>query len=1324
MSEVTKMPVWPGPCVLVPMTTDILLIGQPDFNSQTTWSGTKNNYYNLWMQQLPDSPQAFNQTKCPPVGAHVMWTLPYTLRKGSQQASQQDNAEVDFPFIPNRWLITRFQYGQPGVAPTVVARILQSDLLFDLGNNPNAYNQYPYPSDTAYPVRGIGQNINLDGWAGVAGPSGYFLQAAGPGDLAWSVGYDNIKNVLSLHDDLSADAAVYTYSIIGWYADPANDLLYSIPTENNDDWQQSLSSTYGWTLGDGQDEVTQAVDTWLAWQRDHGLQGPWDPAGINLPPQAKAAIVAWYNWQQQYGVNTQEAALPRQTICHSMVATVNWQGNQTAYGTGVPGGGLKYPKISLGNNSIESISTYMAHMVAENKGITDKTIINSIERVLEAFQKDLIFDLDKDPVKVEMLLHNSRFESEYSGQEWMVVRPENSVQEPTETAGQQSIPLNQEETDALTALNTLQDQLNDNLAQVQSLRSELFMLSIKSSYMGRKTPSAIVTAVNQSINEIKSQLSDRLQQYQELSQAVESQSAALQTLIGSTYLVKAVDRLPYSVPRDPVIMVAGVEQDSKLLEPSAAQENGELFVRITGQTVSGINVSYTLDGVSITETIGAAELLAAVNFPVWNAIPKEVMDIWVETLILDTGNATLIALLYFNKRGVSYTPADLSTLAHQIQIQQSAIWNPAEKIGVPTQTLGEVAGFNGLIPAAVGVSFRKGQPWTPIYMDWQVSWFPTSSDETKQLTDWKLGDIDYAWQGTAIPAPPNKLIFQGRAILNARVAKNIQGKFASFESDPNYAFLPQYMQQSLALVASRIGELDVLTQAMSGFTRQLTTQLMAMNRYPDDPEITALLTDTSVNYRPVTGGDSQPDPLPFFPIRSGHFQVIDLWVVDSFGQVLRGKDPQLGPESPIPTIYWSESIDTHSPEYSGKDASKYGQLPPRLAQAAQANINFLQRDNDNIPTNSSDLTNPICGWVMANHLDNSLMVFDENGENLGSVMKVQREVTDFSNALTQQYTIRWEAVPGSNTALGAPPELPNSHLQQFILGLLQTGLTQDADAYSDLLSAIDATLWHMSNFNNQNGNMALLLGRPLAVIRAEVALTVAGTPLYNQSWVSTGAYYNRDGTYDPVDPPYMGALFNVRVGDSFFDGNGVLGYFQDDIYHTFYAVYGNRGQTYAAAGMPAKAGGNRNTLSVLASAADAPGFKTDYVQADHVIALPANGAHAKLTLLVDPSGTVPLIPGSLPSSTLALPNGPVTRALNNIKTTFRAGPLLLDPRKIKMPTPAQVQGNWGWCARKDVTGWNPEVAIAPYSPVATLQDNAVKLIEGWITLSGPTTNSN
>ena len=104
-------------------------------------------------------------------------------------------------------------------------------------------------------------------------------------------------------------------------------------------------------------------------------------------------------------------------------------------------------------------------------------------------------------------------------------------------------------------------------------------------------------------------------------------------------------------------------------------------------------------------------------------------------------------------------------------------------------------------------------------------------------------------------------------------------------------------------------------------------------------------------------------------------------------------------------------------------------------------------------------------------------------------------------------------------------------------------------------------------------------------------------------------------------------------------------------------------------------------------------------------------------MVVDPSGGIPFIPGSLPYSSVSLPQGPVSQALAKLKASFRAGPLLLNPDAIKMPTPAEVKGKWGWMARESVTTWKEEATIKPYTPIADLDTAPLTLTEGWITLS-------
>ena len=314
-------------------------------------------------------------------------------------------------------------------------------------------------------------------------------------------------------------------------------------------------------------------------------------------------------------------------------------------------------------------------------------------------------------------------------------------------------------------------------------------------------------------------------------------------------------------------------------------------------------------------------------------------------------------------------------------------------------------------------------------------------------------------------------------------------------------------------------------------------------------------------------------------------------------------------------------------------------------------------------------------------------------------------------------TIRWDAAPGSNTALGADPDLSNQHLQKFINGLLATGTTNTgALAYNELMNAIDSTLWLTNQLTGGN-NLSVLLGKPLAVVRAEVELTLSGDPAYNQGWYQTGEYYNDNGIFNPQDPPFVKVKFNVRIGDSLMKKNGVMGYFVNDDYTKFYKVYGLTSETEELQQLLKSGSASLNLNQVKSALAKSTPPTSGYVITNHLIALAANEGSVKLTVIMDPTGDMPIIPGSLPGSSISLPNGPVSTAIENLSATFRTGPLLLDPSQIRMPTPAEVRGDWAWVARKDVTEWQPDLTVTQQTAQASLSPQPLSLIEGWLSLS-------
>lgn len=1338
-----KMKVWPGPRIMVPMATDILLVGNVDIPGSNPATGTplastKINYAQLFLQQLaePTPFQLVDSKNHLQPGAHIMWTLPYSLRQSKQS---KDSGEVNFPFVPNRWLITRFEYTnlKDGSAPNIVSNIVVSDAIVESSFPPPAQqSQYPEAAGN-FPFSTIGKSMPLSQWTGDNGPGEPFLQSAGPGALSWSVSYDNVRNVFGFYDNsLSSNANsnnpyYYSYNIIGWYADPESDVLSQLPTDGDDaehNWQAALQNNFNWTVGENSSDVENAIAAWKDWQQAHGLNGVFDPNALNLPPQAKAAIIAWHNWQQANGASTPQPDLAKQLLCHSMVGTVLWNGFDYGYGSGVPLSLGEFPTIAIGNNSVEAISIYMANQIVNDPGKPQPIAnIPIIARALEAFQQDLLYDYGKDPILVENLLHNAAFSKVSAGDEWIVAGEESSADNPVKTAGTQGVDLDAAQTDLLTELNTAQNALNALNNTIATQRNELYLLDYKINIINNNDgiPACVQTSVTQSYTALSTELQKNLNTQSQLTNTIDSYKQQLTTSLGTAFNLKSVVQPHFYAPNDPVIMVAGSRLDTKLTSNTVNMSNELLGVRYTGQFITDITISYDIQGANTPYTIGAAEILDKISFPLWNAFPKETFDLWVEGCILDTSAAPMLAVIYFEKRNIppavynaktlnggKQSPLEALTLI--IQTNQTKIWNDADELEIPPHALVLAAGMTGIAPAPAGVAFRKKQPWTPVFMDYSVQWFPSSPNSTAPFDQWALEEIDYVWNGNTIPVEYAEPFF-GRTIINPAVAQNIQLKIASFKTDPNYNNLPAFVQEDLRLAASLIPSLDIVTQSINGFTEQLVTKKIAMNLSPTDGangNTKSLLDGESEYYVPVMTVDaskcacndpSSSDKQYYSPIRSGHFQLLNVWVIDSFGQIMQGADIPINttPTSPLNNVLWSESLETSNDKWD----NTFGQLPPRLSQGARASMNLLKSTDDNIISNASDATSPICGWVMPNHLDSSLMVFDADGNNKGAIIRIESEQTSSNRS------IRWDAAPGLDTALGAPPDLNNSpHLEGFINGLLRTRF-DGADAYDDLMAAIDSALWTMSSYAGQDGNLSLLLGRPLAVVRAEVMLNLSGDPAYNQGWCETGQFYNKNGVYEATNPPFMSVPFSLRIGDAFLVENGVMGYFQDDNYDTFYPVYGVNGQTATIIEIM------RAGLTLDFEPPSSEGFKTNYVKSGHLVPLMANGQPVKLTILVDPVGNIPIFPGSLPYSALSLPNGPVSNALKNLKASFRTGPLLLDPNTIKMPTPAEVNGKWDWVARRDVSNWNEEMPIGSYNPSASLSTNPLRLIEGWLNLS-------
>ncbi|MEU6554293.1 hypothetical protein ABZ915_29070 [Streptomyces sp. NPDC046915] len=180
------------------------------------------NYFVLTDNGLPAEPAPFHPDPWDPVqgrGVYVQWQLPEALTRGRHD---DVNGVEDFPIVPNRWLVVRYQ----AASRAVRAWIVESD---HLGLQTGTVS-YLDPEEDEPTATKIGRRHDLTGsspWREPSGVRAPFLTALGPGLLTFSAFQPYNENVFSIHDTLQdvTGADRLSYYVAGWYADPGSDIL-------------------------------------------------------------------------------------------------------------------------------------------------------------------------------------------------------------------------------------------------------------------------------------------------------------------------------------------------------------------------------------------------------------------------------------------------------------------------------------------------------------------------------------------------------------------------------------------------------------------------------------------------------------------------------------------------------------------------------------------------------------------------------------------------------------------------------------------------------------------------------------------------------------------------------------------------------------------------------------------------------------------------------------------------------------------------------------------------------------------------------------------
>ncbi|MFC4914096.1 hypothetical protein, partial [Actinomadura gamaensis] len=361
-------------------------------------------------------------------------------------------------------------------------------------------------------------------------------------------------------------------------------------------------------------------------------------------------------------------------------------------------------------------------------------------------------------------------------------------------------------------------------------------------------------------------------------------------------------------------------------------------------------------------------------------------------------------------------------------------------------------------------------------------------------------------------------------------------------------------------------------------------------------------------------------------------------------------------------------------------------LAPRFTAPARVTLRYVAADGRRDPVTGArieagDAVSPVAGFLMPDYVDGSVELFDAAGAGLGRLRGADTGATV------------WEddpARPGRPGRLGADPDaaITDPAFAALATGLVRadraaTAAASAASAASaaptalgSLLKVVDTTWWTI-DFTGQAGDehLALLLGHPVAALRAELAVEVA----------------------DPAAGPGAADVpVEVRLGalDRFEDG--LVGYVLDGDPGTLRVVDPSVPEAARASGRP---------------------LADRYVTGDPLLVRP--GRPVALTLLVAPDCQVHVRTGLLPAKAIGMRRAWVAEPLARLTPSFRYGPVLTDREQRRLPLPSDVHGTWSWLHRPDPFTWAADevtaraAAGADGSPPARPPSAA----EGWLRLA-------
>ncbi|MGH8222612.1 MAG: hypothetical protein ACREQZ_06530 [Woeseiaceae bacterium] len=1063
-------------------------------------------------------------------GVHLHWTLPvvfmHSVHKGPQTAEQ--------PLLPNRWLVVRVWHAADANTFSSKAWIVESDYVTA---DPNS-NGSPFPFFESTPPSAlngnrlgyVGRVVDAAVWKEAHPQYRFALKSTGWGDPSFAGYYPACRGVLGFWDAMEgvADGSLLTYLVMGWYSDPAQDLLRSSP------FKEQLDGS------------------------------------------------------------------SKHTLCHGGVVDLTWQGAKQRY-PAAPNGTTT--RVAIGGSAAEALSALVA---PDNP---------DLQRVLCAFQHGQA-DQVAEPYQLTDLLHRHAFTAAPGGKRWTL--------EPVDRGSDAQPlppPLSSNVQNLLRQLNDAQQALDRHMRELESLRSRLFACWVtwgsKQTGPPARRPSRDV--MKSAETEFQAAKAGQREREDEVGRCRTAVDAALKVEQTGMRLAEST-MPPFLQPKDPFVVLDGEQPMG--MDGVGPERSDESRIEAISR---GRGAQDVLSGVRQ----GVDTWLAKDSFtvPIPDAIPLNELTrlLLFELLLLDPNCSRLL------------DPTGKRLERDLFRTLQDSLDQTAHASGITLEWLGQR-------PDDVAVTRWTGNSWRPLYLMWQAYWTPTYERQTSPsphgsaLAGWKIDpdeDAAVLMPQTTLGEIVTDMALQGATIISPLSGRALAASISRFVE----AAWPGARLDRLNSLDETIG----VGQSLGGLNELLLRQALGLFVPPLDP-----VWDT-IERVPQS---SVPIPSTLFPVRAGALKIVNLWIVDAFGQTRK----VLGSTQSPPQIITSYALRPPSPAY-------HMALSPRLAQPAR--LNFDCGPPDSIGTS------PVCGWLVPNFLDKSFIIFSAQGEPLGALESVLPALGE--KTISSKVTFNWRPIPGSTLAISG---IGNEWLRRFLDLVTQFS----ADEGQAFLELIDLVLRKTDGrLPPEDAAMTVLLGRPLALVRASVALELQGLPAGYWNTHQTAWKFETEG-FEKVQVP-------VRLGGMRVPADGLVGYLTANNVQSFFAC--------------------QQAIRRVSS--------SSRIQYDGVVPIAASDPPVSLTLLMDVSAKVHASTGILPRCVLDLPSEVSKQATLLEEVYFSAAPVLDESAgttaQLTMPRPSDAFGQWSWSTRP-ATGWHE---IRPADDRARFAGQ-VTLSEGWLKL--------